>query len=47
MPDSSCYGTPTCPFTRELREQLEWTGRDSSSTTSRADAEAPGAAAAR
>ena len=22
------YGTKTCPYTAELREQLEWDGRD-------------------
>jgi glutaredoxin len=22
------YGTPTCPYTAEMREELEWQGRD-------------------
>ena len=27
MPDLELYGTPGCPYTREMREWLEWTGR--------------------
>jgi glutaredoxin 3 len=28
MPDLELYGTENCPYTREMREWLEWTGRE-------------------
>jgi glutaredoxin len=28
MSDLELYGTATCPYTREMREWLEWTGRE-------------------
>ncbi|MBA3885933.1 MAG: glutathione S-transferase N-terminal domain-containing protein [Acidobacteria bacterium] len=28
MPDLELYGTASCPYTREMREWLEWTGRE-------------------
>lgn len=28
MPDIELYGTASCPYTREMREWLEWTGRE-------------------
>jgi len=28
MPKIELYGTATCPYTRDMREWLEWTGRD-------------------
>jgi glutaredoxin 3 len=28
VPDLELYGTASCPYTREMREWLEWTGRD-------------------
>jgi glutaredoxin 3 len=28
MADLELYGTAACPFTREMREWLEWTGRE-------------------
>jgi glutaredoxin len=28
MPDTELYGSPNCPYTRELREWLEWNRRD-------------------
>jgi glutaredoxin len=34
------YGSPHCPFTRELREWLEWTGRDFTEYNVDADPEA-------
>jgi len=34
------YGTPSCPYTAELREQLEWDGRDFDEHDVEADAEA-------
>jgi len=27
MPDLELYGTARCPYTREMREWLEWMGR--------------------
>jgi glutaredoxin 3 len=27
MPDVQLYGTASCPYTREMREWLEWSGR--------------------
>jgi glutaredoxin len=28
MPDLELYGTASCPYTREMREWLEWSGRE-------------------
>ena len=28
MPDLHLYGTTSCPYTREMREWLEWSGRE-------------------
>jgi glutaredoxin len=28
MPDLELYGAASCPYTREMREWLEWTGRE-------------------
>jgi len=28
MPSFELYGTPGCPYTREMREWLEWKGKD-------------------
>jgi len=28
MPDVELYGTASCPHTREMREWLEWSGRE-------------------
>ena len=28
MADIALYGTASCPYTREMREWLEWTGRE-------------------
>jgi glutaredoxin 3 len=28
MPATELYGTASCPFTQEMREWLEWNGRD-------------------
>lgn len=28
MPKTELYGAATCPYTREMREWLEWNGRD-------------------
>jgi glutaredoxin 3 len=28
MPDIELYGTASCPYTREMREWLEWSGRE-------------------
>ena len=28
MPSMELYGTASCPYTREMREWLEWKGRD-------------------
>ncbi|MGA8028793.1 MAG: Uxx-star family glutaredoxin-like (seleno)protein [Bryobacteraceae bacterium] len=28
MPVIELYGTRTCPYTQEMRESLEWKGRD-------------------
>jgi glutaredoxin 3 len=28
MPDLELFGATTCPHTREMREWLEWTGRE-------------------
>ncbi len=34
------FGTPSCPYTSELREQLQWDGRDFVEYDVEADAEA-------
>jgi glutaredoxin len=28
MPNLELYGTASCPYTREMREWLEWKGKD-------------------
>ena len=28
MPNFELYGTASCPYTREMREWLEWKGKD-------------------
>lgn len=28
MPNLELYGTASCPYTREMREWLEWSGRE-------------------
>ncbi len=28
MPSLELYGTASCPYTREMREWLEWSGRE-------------------
>jgi glutaredoxin 3 len=28
MPNLELYGTATCPYTSEMREWLEWSGKD-------------------
>jgi glutaredoxin 3 len=28
MPKTELYGTASCPYTRDMREWLEWNGRD-------------------
>lgn len=28
MPQTELYGTPSCPYTQEMREWLEWRRRD-------------------
>jgi len=28
MPRFELYGTPSCPYTQEMREWLEWKGRE-------------------
>jgi glutaredoxin len=28
VPDTELFGTATCAFTREMREWLEWSGRE-------------------
>jgi len=28
MPDLELYGTPSCPYTAEMREWLEWKGSE-------------------
>lgn len=40
MPKSELYGTASCPYTQELREWLEWKGRDFVEFDVEADAEA-------
>ncbi|MGI8958191.1 MAG: Uxx-star family glutaredoxin-like (seleno)protein [Bryobacteraceae bacterium] len=40
MPKIELYGTASCPYTQELREWLEWKGRDFEEYDVEADAEA-------
>ena len=40
MPKTELYGTASCPYTQELREWLEWKGRDFEEYDVEADAEA-------
>ena len=40
MPRTELYGTASCPFTQEMREWLEWKGRDFEEYDVEADAEA-------
>jgi glutaredoxin 3 len=40
VPKSELYGTASCPYTQELREWLEWKGRDFVEFDVEADAEA-------
>ena len=40
MPPTELYGTASCPYTREMRESLEWQGRDFTEYDVDADPEA-------
>jgi glutaredoxin len=40
MPKTELYGTASCPYTRELREWLEWKNREFVEYDVEADAEA-------
>ncbi len=40
MPKTELYGTASCPYTQEMREWLEWKGRDFEEYDVEADAEA-------
>jgi len=40
MPDLELYGAAGCPYTREMREWLEWNGRDFVEYDVEADADA-------
>jgi glutaredoxin len=40
MPNLELYGTASCPFTREMREWLEWKGSDFEEYDVEADREA-------
>jgi len=40
MPKSELYGAKSCPFTSEMREWLEWQGRDFDEFDVEADPEA-------
>jgi glutaredoxin len=40
MPKAELYGTASCPYTQELREWLEWKGRDFEEYDVEADSEA-------
>jgi glutaredoxin 3 len=40
MPKTELYGTASCPYTRELREWLEWKNRDFDEYDVEADPEA-------
>ena len=40
MPKTELYGTASCPFTRDMREWLEWNGRDFEEYDVETDAEA-------
>lgn len=40
MPKVELYGTASCPYTQEMRESLEWQGREFIEYDVEADAEA-------
>jgi glutaredoxin 3 len=40
MPKTELYGTASCPYTQEMREWLEWKGRDFEEYDVEADTEA-------
>ena len=40
MPKTELFGTASCPYTREMREWLEWKSRDFVEYDVEADAEA-------
>ena len=40
MPDLELYGTASCPYTREMREWLEWKGKAFQEYDVEADSEA-------
>jgi len=40
MPKTELYGTASCPYTRDMREWLEWNGRDFEEYDVETDAEA-------
>ena len=40
MPKTELYGTASCPYTRDMREWLEWNGRDFEEYDVEADPEA-------
>lgn len=40
MPKTELYGTASCPYTQEMREWLEWKGRDFEEYDVEADPEA-------
>lgn len=40
MPKTELYGTASCPYTRDMREWLEWNGRDFHEYDVEIDAEA-------
>ena len=40
MPKTELYGTAGCPYTQEMREWLEWNGRDFMEYDVERDAEA-------
>ena len=40
MPKLELYGTASCPYTRDMREALEWNGREFVEYDVEADAEA-------
>ncbi len=40
VPKTELYGTASCPYTQEMREWLEWKGRDFTEYDVEADAEA-------
>ena len=40
MPKTELYGTASCPFTQEMREWLDWKGREFAEYDVEADSEA-------